>query len=248
MWYKLRVKPHPDLAQHYARPEDKPVFVKQLFDEGAAHYDPVVKWGFFGSGDWYRRWAQQKHGLKPGMKVLDVACGTGLVAQAAAKVLGGAENITCVDPSDGMLAVARAKLPAKFLKGRAEELPVPDAAFDFLTLGYALRHFTELELAFREFHRVLRPGGKVLILEVTRPEGAFKRWLFQLYFGRIYPGFTRVFTRSREAQKMMKYFWETMDTCVRPDSVLAALRAAGFVDVQRVKIGGLFSEYVGKKS
>lgn len=241
------MKPHPELAQHYRTSEEKPQFVKSLFDAGAQHYDHVVKWGFFGSGDFYRRWAQQRHGLKPGMQLLDVACGTGLVAAAAAKILGGAETITCVEPSDGMIAVAKTKLAARFVKSRAESMPLPDNAYDFLTLGYALRHFTELELAFREFLRVLKPGGKVLIMEVTRPKDPVRRWLFRAYFGRIYPLFTRLFTRSREAEKMMVYFWETMDACVPPEDVLAALTAAGFVNVKRYPLAGFFSEYVAVK-
>lgn len=243
----MRVKPHPLLEQHYRRPEEKSEFVKELFDHGAGHYDPVVKWGFFGSGDFYRQWAQRRHGLKPGMKLLDVACGTGLVAAAAAKILGGAETITCVDPSDGMLEVARRKVAARFIKSGGESMPLPDGEFDFLTLGYALRHFSDLEVAFREFHRVLKPGGKVLIMEVTKPAGPVRGFLFRVYFRRIYPFFTRLFTRSRDAEKMMLYFWETMDACVPPDTVLAALNAAGFQRATRIPLLGLFSEYVAVK-
>jgi demethylmenaquinone methyltransferase / 2-methoxy-6-polyprenyl-1,4-benzoquinol methylase len=241
------VKPHPLLEQHYRRPEEKPQFVKDLFDHGAIHYDPVVKWGFGGSGDYYRGWAMRRHGLKPGMQHLDVACGTGLVAVAASKILGGAETITCVDPSDGMLQVAQKKLAARFVKSGGEAMPLPDNTYDFLTLGYALRHFGDLETAFREFRRVLKPGGKVLILEVTKPQGKIGAWLFRLYFKSVYPRLTRLFTRSQDAQKMMLYFWETMDACVPPDQVLAALSAAGFCGVRRIGMAGLFSEYVAVK-
>jgi demethylmenaquinone methyltransferase / 2-methoxy-6-polyprenyl-1,4-benzoquinol methylase len=222
--------------------------VNRLFDAGAKHYDGVVDWGFLRSGAFYRRWVQQRHGLKPGMHVLDVACGTGLVAAAAAKILGTAENITCLDPSEGMLSVARKKLSAKFVQGRAEAMPFADNSFDFLTMGYALRHVTDLEATFREYHRVLRPGGKVLILEVTKPSGAVGNFLFRLYFGRIYPALTHLFTRSRDARNMMRYYWETMDACVPPETVLDALRAAGFADVKRIKMIGLFSEYAAIKS
>ncbi len=239
--------PHPPLTSHYPSTEAKPRFVDGLFDAGAKHYDGVVDWGFLRTGAFYRRWAQQRHGLRAGHELLDVACGTGLMATAAARILGGADTITCLDPSSGMLDVARRKLPARFVQGRAEHLPFPDAQFDFLTMGYALRHVTQLEVTFAEFRRVLKPGGKVLILEVTKPRGRLGRSLFRLYFGRVYPALTRLFTRSHAAKDMMVYFWETMDACVPPEAVLQAMREAGFVDVRRVRMLGLFSEYVAAK-
>ena len=239
--------PHPPLKQHYTRPEEKPVFVKKLFDEGAEHYDPVVGWGFFGQGKFYRKWALERHGLEPGMKLLDVACGTGLVATAAARILGSGKNITCVDPSDGMLAIAREKLEqATFIRAGAEELPLPDKAFDFLSVGYALRHFGDLAAAFREFHRVLKPGGKVLLLEATKPKNPVGAGLFRLYFAHIYPALTKLFTGSDKAKLMMKYFWETMDACVRPETILEELRSARFAEVERTRMASIFSEYSGQ--
>jgi demethylmenaquinone methyltransferase/2-methoxy-6-polyprenyl-1,4-benzoquinol methylase len=242
------MRPHPTLVAHYATPEAKPDYVNRLFDHGARHYDLLVDWGFLRSGAYYRRTTQLKHGLKPGDHLLDVACGTGLVAVESAKILGTAANITCLDPSEGMLAVARSKLDARFVQGRAEALPFADNSFDFLTMGYALRHVTDLETAFREYRRVLKPGGKLLILEVTKPTGTVSGFLFRLYFGRVYPALAQLFTRSADAREMMRYYWETMDTCVPPSAVLDALRAVGLTAVKRDTALGLFSEYSGVKT
>jgi demethylmenaquinone methyltransferase/2-methoxy-6-polyprenyl-1,4-benzoquinol methylase len=242
------VLPHPTLTDRYATADAKPEFVNRLFDKGAAHYDTVVDWGFLHSGASYRRWALRQHGLRPPLHLLDVACGTGLVAVEAAKILGTAEDITCLDPSEGMLAVARSKLAAHFVVGRAEQMPVPDNAFDFLTMGYALRHVTSLDDTFREFHRVLKPNGKLLILEITKPLGRISGFFFRLYFARIYPFLALLFTRSQDARDMMRYYWETMDACVRPDSVLKALGDAGFTQVKCNLVLGMFSEYTAVKA
>ena len=235
------------LKAHYDTSAAKPAFVDGLFDRGAPHYDAIVDWGFLRSGATYRCWVQRRHGLRPGQHVLDVACGTGLVAVAAEKILGTAANITCLDPSAGMLAVARTKLAARFVQGRAESLPFADNTFDFLTMGYALRHVSDLEIAFGEYRRVLRPGGKLLILEVTKPVHRLGAALFRLYFGRVYPVLTQLCTRSHDARDMMRYYWETMDACVPPAVVLDALRSAGLTAVKRDTALGLFSEYTAVK-
>jgi demethylmenaquinone methyltransferase/2-methoxy-6-polyprenyl-1,4-benzoquinol methylase len=235
--------PHPVIETRYKTEAQKADFVNQLFDQGAQFYDGVVSWGFLGTGSQYRRAVLREHGLRRGHRLLDVGCGTGLVALEAATLLGTADNITCLDPSAGMLSVAKTKLNARFVQGVAEKIPLADESFDFLTMGYALRHVANLDTAFREYHRVLAPGGKVLLLEITKPSNRLGAALLKAYFNGLYPWLTRIFTGSKAARDMMKYYWETIDACVPPELILEALQEAGFKQVKRTRRYGVLSEY-----
>ncbi len=237
------MQPHPVIPKHYQTPEQKPTFVRNLFDAGAPYYDRVVGAGFFGSGLRYRRAAQRRAGLRAGMKLLDVAAGTGLMARAAIGLGVKPEDVLCLDPSPGMLAVAKQKLSVETVVGSADALPLPDRQFDFITMGFALRHVASLESTFREYHRVLRPGGRVLVLEITKPTPPLEAWLFKLWFRTLYPWFTRLITFNRDAQRMMSYYWETMDAVVTPPKIMEAMRVAGFSFVRRRVVGRVFSEY-----
>jgi demethylmenaquinone methyltransferase/2-methoxy-6-polyprenyl-1,4-benzoquinol methylase len=240
--------PHPVLKTRFETESQKADFVDRLFDRGARHYDGVVSWGFLGTGSQYRRRALHRQGLRPGQRLLDVGCGTGLVALEAAKILGTAQNITCVDPSDGMLSVAKLKLNARFVLGRAEQIPLPDASFDFLTMGYALRHVSSLDQAFHQYHRVLAGGGKVLLLEITKPSGKLGAAAFKAYFNSVYPWLARILTGSDAARDLVKYYWETIEACIRPELILEALSKAGFSQVKRDSRFGVLSEYSGVKT
>jgi demethylmenaquinone methyltransferase/2-methoxy-6-polyprenyl-1,4-benzoquinol methylase len=239
--------PHPVITKRFKTEAQKPEFVNRLFDRAAHYYDGIASWGFLGTGNQYRRMALRQHGLSPGRRLLDVGCGTGLVALEAEKILGSAENITCLDPSAGMLSVAKSKLNARFLQGRAEEIPLPDGSFDFLTMGYALRHVTSLAQAFREYHRVLAVGGKVLLLEITKPSNRVGAAMLKVYFNGIYPFLARVLTGSEAAKDLVKYYWETIEACIRPEVILEALRGADFKEVRRDTRFGVLSEYVAIK-
>jgi len=239
--------PHPPVESHYHSSETKRQFVTRLFDSGAKYYDFVEGWGSFQTGAWYRRSVLERHGLRPGQRLLDVACGTGLVAVQAMKILGSAEKITCLDASEGMLAVARTKLPARFVCSRAEQIPLPDESFEFLTMGYALRHVTSLDQAFNEYRRVLASGGKLLLLEITKPTNPFGAAVLKAYFKGLYPWLTRVFTRSADAQDLVTYYWETIEACVPPELILETLRRAGFKQVKRDSRFGILSEYSAVK-
>ena len=193
--------------------------------------------------------ALQRAGLKPGMKVLDVATGTGPTARAIASLTLVPSEIVCVEPSRGMLLESRKLLPeATYLQAGADHLPLADNTFDFLTMGFALRHVNSLDGTFAEYHRVLKSGGKVLVLDVTKPENAFGITMWKLYFRDLMPRLTKLFTRSKDASYLMSYYWDTMEQMIPPAEVIAAMEGAGFKEVTRRLILGCFSEYEAHKA
>lgn len=240
-------RPHELIVGRYADERAKQRYLRELFDRGAPHYDRMGRIGSFGTGHAYRKRALRRAGLQPGLDVLDVACGTGAVTRAVLEILGGQGSVVGLDPSEGMLAQARARVQTHFVVGEAERLPFPDSAFDFLTMGYALRHVEDLGRAFAEYHRVLKPGGKVVLLEITRPKGRLSLALARFCFRDLLPLLATVTGGGRDAREMMVYYWETIDACVAPDIIIQALRTAGFEEIHRHVEAGIFSEYRGLK-
>lgn len=241
------VVPHPPLTTYYSEPEQRPAFLRSLFDRTARHYDHLNRLLSFGSGAWYRRRALRQVGLGPGRRLLDVATGTGLVAREALTVIGDPAAVVGLDVSAGMLEQAR-PLGIELIQGSAECLPVADRTFDFVSLGYALRHLATLNAAFSEFHRVLRPGGSVLILEISRPASRWRRALLGAYLGRLLPWLGRWTTGTTEVRTLLRYYWETIEQCVDPATVLQALCDAGFTEVRCDVEFDLFRCYVARKS
>lgn len=239
--------PHPPLPEYYPDEAARRGWVRAIFDRTAPDYARIEWLMACGTGPRYRRQALMRAGLASGMQVVDVGTGTGLVAAEAARILGDASAVTAIDPSSGMLRHARLPEGAGLLGGCAERLPLRDACADFLTMGYALRHVSDLSVAFAEFFRVLKPGGIVCILEVTRPTGRVGAAILKAYMRGIVPALAWFVARTRETPRLMRYYWDTIDACAPPEQVVRALAHAGFGDVVRHVELGLFSEYRARK-
>ena len=236
-------EPHPPLTAYYGVESERREWVRAVFDRTASDYDRVERLMALGSGSWYRRQALLRAGLASGMQVVDVGTGTGLVAREAARIVGRPELVTGVDPSPGMRENAVLPRGIALLEGAAEAIPLPDGCVHFLSMGYALRHVGDLEAAAHEFFRVLKPGGIACILEITRPDGRLARLLLKAYMRWVIPVLSRVVARHRDTPMLMRYYWDTIETCVPAERVLATLRHAGFASVQRHVQAGIFSEY-----
>jgi demethylmenaquinone methyltransferase/2-methoxy-6-polyprenyl-1,4-benzoquinol methylase len=239
--------PHPVLDRYYAREGDRHSFVTTLFDGAAKYYDRVGHVLALGSGPFYRRNALHRAGLRRGMKLLDVATGTGQVARAATRILRAPSHVLGLDPSAGMLREARKVHAGPLVRARAEAMPLRGEAFDMLSMGFALRHVATLENAFAEYRRVLKPGGRLLLLEVSCPQSAATRSVIRVYFQRVLPWLIRLVTRNPHAPLLMEYYWDTIAECVPHATILAALHQTGFVDVQHRMFGGFISEYLARK-
>jgi demethylmenaquinone methyltransferase/2-methoxy-6-polyprenyl-1,4-benzoquinol methylase len=239
--------PHSPLGHYYGEEQDRAGWVRGLFDRTAADYDRIERVMAFGSGAWYRRKALARAGLRPGMRVLDIGTGTGLTAREAAHLVGAGTEVIGVDPSTGMLQRADVPGDVRLVRGTAEEIPSPAASADFVSMGYALRHVGDLSLALREFLRVLVPGGRVCLLEITAPESRLSRAALRIYMRGVVPLIVRCMAAHRDMPELMRYYWDTIEACAHPSLILAAMREAGFVEVHRHVDLGIFSEYCGIK-
>lgn len=238
------IAPHPPLNQYYEVTGERQGFLNELFNRTAYQYRNIDKATGFGSGLWYRRRALRLAGLKAGMHVLDVACGPGLVTQCALQLVGPSGSVIGLDPSVGMLREAQKGPCRRFVQGVGERLPFPDGQFDFLSMGYALRHVPDLRAAFAEYWRVLKPGGVLLVLEISRPHSPVLLAATRFYIKTVLGVLFATATGNRDMRTLMRYWWDTTEHCVEPDQILMTLRDARFVDCTLTEVGsGLLRDY-----
>ncbi len=236
--------PHPLLRRYYSEGEERQAFLNELFNRTAYQYRNIDKATGCGSGLWYRRKALREAGLKTGMQVLDVACGPALVTQCVRELIGPAGRVIGLDPSIGMLREAQKGPCRSLVRGIGEQLPFPDKCFDFLSMGYALRHVSDLKTAFSEYRRVLKPGGIVLLLDICRPRSPLLLSLSRFYIKTVMGIVFAVSTGNRDMKTLMEYWWDTTEYCVPPEQIMDALIETGFTDCSLHELfKGLLRDY-----
>lgn len=204
--------------------EQKVVAVRSMFDSIAPRYDLVNRIMTFRMDVRWRRRTVDDLALPVRATVVDLACGTGDLCRELTD--HGLAPIG-VDLSFGMLAAARTDAP--LVHGDALRLPLPSDSVDGVTCGFALRNFESLPPFFAELARIVRPGGRIALLEVAEPPNRFLRWGHRVYFGRVVPLVGGLLSDPAA----YRYLPRSVAYLPAPEAMLDQISGAGFVDVQR---------------
>lgn len=230
--------------------QEKARFVHGLFSQIAPTYDLLNRTLSMGQDQHWRRVAAREANLKPGDKALDVATGTGDLARELLRHTGIQGMVIGTDFCLPMLELgskrnAELRAPIPMIEGDAMNLPFPDDAFDASTIAFGTRNVMDLQRCFVEMTRVVRPGGRVVCLELARPLWPPFRALYFVYFNKMLPSFARlVHPRKRN----YAYLPASLAAFVDRDGLSDVMRTAGLADVYVVNLtGGIVAIHVGTK-
>lgn len=219
--------------------------VRVMFDRIAALYDPMnLAISAFQEPRWRRRLVDAA-GLRPGGSALDVATGTGKVAADLHRRIQPGGRVVGVDVSPGMIGIAQRRFAGRpglaFVVGDALALPVEDGAFDAATIAFGMRNLPDYRRGFAEMARAVRPGGRVLCLEIARPRSRLAR-ILRWWFDRIVP----VIGRLAGQGDAYAYLVRSVHNYPAPERIAGLMREAGLVDVRwRGLSGGIVTLHEG---
>jgi demethylmenaquinone methyltransferase/2-methoxy-6-polyprenyl-1,4-benzoquinol methylase len=222
--------------------------IEEMFNAIADDYDKLNHIMSFGIDRlWRKKAVRTIADSQEPLQVLDVASGTGDFAIAIARKVDPKSEIIGIDLSEKMLEVGRTKVPGnvRLQLGDVEALPFPDNAFDRLSVAFGIRNFEHLEQGLSEMHRVLRPGGKMVILELSYPDNPFFLWCYKLYTLHILPFIGGLISGDRKAYT---YLPHSILNFPKADVIVPMLENIGFglVRARRFTFGACVM-YVGEK-
>ena len=217
--------------------------VRAMFDRIAGPYDLMNSVMTAGLHHRWRERAADLARVGPGSRALDVATGTG---DLAIELASRGADVVGSDFSEGMLDVARRKAPGlTWEQGNALALPYPDASFDAATVGFGARNFSDLPQGLREMARVVRPGGRVVVLEITTPQKPPLSTFFSLWFDRIVP----MLGKLAKEPEAYTYLPSSVKRFPGPQALGGELAAAGLVDVRWIlTAGGIIAVHSGTRA
>jgi demethylmenaquinone methyltransferase/2-methoxy-6-polyprenyl-1,4-benzoquinol methylase len=216
--------------------------VRAMFDRIAGLYDVMNSVMTAGLHHRWRERAADLAALAPGDRALDVATGTGDLALELARRVGPSGEVVGSDFSEGMLEHARRKgagvAAVRFERANALELPYRDGEFAAATVGFGARNFSDLAQGLREMTRVVRPGGKVVVLEITTPTRPPLSTFFRIWFDRVVPLLGR--------DEAYTYLPNSVKRFPAPDALAAQMEEAGLRDIRWIlTAGGIIALHVG---
>ena len=220
--------------------------VRAMFDRIARVYDVMNSVMTAGLHHQWRRRAADLAAVGPGDRVLDVATGTGdLAIELATRVQPGGEVVGS-DFAEEMLAIARRKAPGlRFEQGNALDLPYPDDTFDAATVGFGARNFSDLARGLGEMTRVVRPGGRVVVLEITTPQRPPLSTFFSLWFDRLVP----LIGKLAADPQAYEYLPNSVKRFPPPEGLAATMARAGLTNLRWIlTAGGIIALHVGEKA
>jgi len=186
--------------------EGKALYVQKIFNAIANKYDIVNTVMSLGMDGGWRRLAVKQLNVQPGMHILDMCCGTGRLTSALSRAVGEEGAVTGLDFSENMISIAeqtvgKTATNVQFVRGDATNLPFPDNSFDGATVGWGLRNLSDLRQGIREMVRVVKPGGRVVSLDMAKPSLPVYREVYWLYFEILVPFLGKVIARQRDAYR-----------------------------------------------
>jgi demethylmenaquinone methyltransferase/2-methoxy-6-polyprenyl-1,4-benzoquinol methylase len=224
--------------------------IEKMFDSISGRYDFLNRFLSLGIDIYWRKlMVNRLKAMKP-KTILDIATGTADVAIAMRKI--GPEKIVGLDLSEGMLEIGREKVSKKGLgnliqlvKGDSEHLPYSENAFEAVTVAFGVRNFENLLKGLSEMNRVLKPGGKVVILEFSRPRIFPVKQLYDFYFRYFCPWWGRMISKDDSAYR---YLYESVNAFPEGESFLEVAKQAGFREIKAERVTfGIVSLYTGVK-
>lgn len=219
--------------------------VRAMFDRIAGVYDRLNSVMTVGLHHRWRQRAADLAAVSAGDQVLDVATGTGDLALELLRRVGPSGQVVGADFSEGMLELARVKDAGgaiRWEQANALELPYADSEFAAVTVGFGVRNFADLDRGLAEMTRVVRPGGKVVILEITTPQRPPLSGFFKLWFDKIVPALGRIAGDS----EAYSYLPDSVRRFPGPDQLAARMSAVGLTDVRYIlTAGGIIALHVG---
>jgi len=231
---------------------DKATKVAEVFHSVAAKYDIMNDLMSFGVHRLWKRFAIDCSGVRPGQKVLDLAGGTGDLTAKFSRIVGKEGQVVLADINDSMLKVGRDKLRdlgvvsnVSYVQANAQALPFPENTFDLITIAFGLRNVTDKDEALRSMYRVLKPGGRLLVLEFSKPSNEMLSKAYDLYSFNLLPTMGKMIANDSESYK---YLAESIRMHPDQDTLKGMMDNAGFDQTQYYNLtGGIVALHRGYK-